>query len=697
MKSRASLMAMLAIAAGTLLGAASGCELIAGVDRSKIEGAGAGGTGGSTAGGGTGGTGGTTTPTGGGGTGGTTTCDPAKCPVPADECKVAICDAMDMCAEGPAADGKVSATQIVGDCKQNVCMGGAIVSQNLDTDIEDDNQTCTADTCDAGAAQHKPNPQGTSCTENNGAVCDAGGTCVECNVDADCAGAAPKTICDPNGGHVCVLPHCTNTTKDSTETDVDCGGPDCADCADDLGCGDANDCQSNNCQGMKCAAATCNDSIINNMVLGESDVDCGGSCPGCAFDKVCGVNTDCKSGDCTSGKCAANCMDTQKDQDESDIDCGGVCSDCINGKDCNSKTDCQSNFCNPGGKCAACANDNECAGSEYCSNGSCVNDKATGLVCTAGTQCVTNNCVDGFCCGSATCGSCESCGIAGAEGACASIHNSPDPDNCNTTQTCDNAGACKKIDGQVCAVAADCLNGNCVDGVCCNSPCTTACKACNIAGSVGTCSNVASGQDDNFPANVCNGVNSCDGTGNGATACKKDVGQACPGGNADCVNGQCVDGFCCGSASCATCKSCGIAGSEGSCANIAINITDNNPANACTGTNACDGAGTCKKVIGQACAAGECLSGNCIDGVCCNSVCGGQCQSCNLAGSVGTCAPIPAGADPANECSGAAPADLCNGASGCGLGPSGAVCVASATGVCTGPADCPAVMPFVCP
>ena len=45
MKSKASLMAMLAIAAGTLLGAASGCELIAGVDRSKI---GEGGVGGST-------------------------------------------------------------------------------------------------------------------------------------------------------------------------------------------------------------------------------------------------------------------------------------------------------------------------------------------------------------------------------------------------------------------------------------------------------------------------------------------------------------------------------------------------------------------------------------------------------------------------------------------------------------------------
>jgi hypothetical protein len=309
-----------------------------------------------------------------------------------------------------------------------------------------------------------------------------------------------------------------------------------------------------------------------------------------------------------------------------------------------------------------------------------VPDKVPGLACTAGTQCTTNNCVDGFCCGSVTCGTCESCGIVGAEGACAAIHNAPDPDNCNTTQTCDNAGVCKKIDGQNCAMASDCLNGNCVDGVCCNSPCTTACKACNIAGSVGTCSNVASGQDDNFPAAICSGVNSCDGTGNGAAACKKDVGQACAG-NTDCVNGQCVDGFCCGSASCATCKSCGIAGSLGTCTNLPVSAVDNNPAGACTGTQACDGTGVCRKAIGQPCPGGnaDCANLLCADGVCCNAACNGaagSCEACNLAGKVGTCSPILAGDDPSNECAGGD----CNGAGACGLGAMGAPCDPAAPG-----------------
>ncbi|MDD5294750.1 MAG: hypothetical protein PHP21_02400, partial [Patescibacteria group bacterium] len=47
----------------------------------------------------------------------------------------------------------------------------------------------------------------------------------------------------------------------------------------------------------------------------------------------------------------------------------------------------------------------------------------------------------------------------------------------------------------------------------------------------------------------------------------------------------------------------------------------------------------------------DCSSGYCVDGYCCNSSCSGTCQACNVAGSAGTCTNIPAGTDPASECS----------------------------------------------
>ena len=37
----------------------------------------------------------------------------------------------------------------------------------------------------------------------------------------------------------------------------------------------------------------------------------------------------------------------------------------------------------------------------------------------------------------------------------------------------------------------DCQSGHCVDGVCCNDPCTGLNEICNLLGSVGTCTEIA--------------------------------------------------------------------------------------------------------------------------------------------------------------------------------------------------------------
>ena len=65
----------------------------------------------------------------------------------------------------------------------------------------------------------------------------------------------------------------------------------------------------------------------------------------------------------------------------------------------------------------------------------------------------------------------------------------------------------------------------------------------------------------------------------------------------------------------------------------------------CVAPFTCIGGSCAKKAAGVACGVGgECLSGFCAQGVCCDSACGGTCQSCALAGTVGTCTNVAAGA-----------------------------------------------------
>ncbi|MGZ3424885.1 MAG: hypothetical protein ACXVEE_43910, partial [Polyangiales bacterium] len=132
------------------------------------------------------------------------------------------------------------------------------------------------------------------------------------------------------------------------------------------------------------------------------------------------------------------------------------------------------------------------------------------------------------------------------------------------------------------------------------------------------------------------------------------VGATCTQA-ADCKNLQCVDGVCCGTASCP-------AGST------------------------CAPGGTCKLAKGIACATdAACGTGHCVDGVCCDTACTEQCGACNVAGKVGTCSAVlgsPRGSRAA--CTGAGLGTecgaSCNGmvTTSCTFAPSGTACGADA-------------------
>jgi hypothetical protein len=130
----------------------------------------------------------------------------------------------------------------------------------------------------------------------------------------------------------------------------------------------------------------------------------------------------------------------------------------------------------------------------------------------------------------------------------------------------------------------------------------------------------------------------CDGSG----GCKKVNGQVCAT-TAECATGTCVDGVCCGVASCPACKSCALGGG-GTCGDIPSGTTDTVLPGTCMGTSQCDGAGACKAINGQTCATtADCAVGTCVDLVCCGVTNCPTCQSCALGVLPGTCGNIADG------------------------------------------------------
>ena len=238
--------------------------------------------------------------------------------------------------------------------------------------------------------------------------------------------------------------------------------------------------------------------------------------------------------------------------------------------------------------------------------------------------------------------------------------------------------------GLSCAKAADCVNGRCVDGICCETDCLQTCRQCksgpvnlaNMQGSFGQCAFVSAGKPDINATVLCSGASACDGKGN----CKKANGQQCNAVNSVCGSGHCTNLVCCDSTCLQTCMSCKVSGQQGTCSFVPDMQPDAYASVPCDKGKACDGKGNCRVICGGA----TCATDLCVDGQCCDKACTGTCMACDVKGKLGSCAMILMGQPDNNAATTCAGDKACDGKGNCKVA-TGKACNNDgecATGIC---------------
>jgi Cellulose binding domain len=411
---------------------------------------------------------------------------------------------------------------------------------------------------------------------------------------------------------------------------------------------------------------------------------------------TCGSDGDCNSGICAQGVCCATA-------------CTGTCRSCAVAGSAGTCTNVPAGA-DPLAQCAdggatTCGTDGTCDGNGQCRN------YVTGTVCQAATCAGTTETLPGRCDGAGTClaGGLVNCApyTCGSDGTCLA--------KCGVNADCTSGNFCngtlcgKKPMGVACTAPNECASSFCEQGICCSTGCAALCQACNLTGTLGTCTAIPVGQD---PLDQCAdmGAPSCgtDGSCDGAGKCRlygsgvQCLMPTCSGSTAT------LAGRCSGTGTCAagTTQTCNpyVCGGSGSCLSTCATSND------CTAGNVCTAASCGKKPLGATCAApAECGSGLCEQGVCCGTACTGTCKSCALTGSAGTCSNVSAGQDPLSQCTDAGAASCgtdgtCDGAGACRLYGTGTQCAgATCTGStftpprnCNGVGACAAPAPSSC-
>ena len=414
-----------------------------------------------------------------------------------------------------------------------------------------------------------------------------------------------------------------------------------------------------------CSAASCTAGVATSAAFCDGRGACGTPrrtecnpfiCGATACLTGCTTDADCASGFfCNAGTCAARIPAGRACRTTAECTSGF----CVDGVCCNTACNGQCEACDnpdslgmcspvrgmPHGGRRACGGDGACAGT-------C--DGTLRTACTFPndqTQCGMPSCASGRETQAATCdgrGTCSpartrDCGLfACGPAACRTT--------CDTDVECVDGAFCREgmcvgrlPNGMSCTTANQCLSGNCVDGVCCNTACNGQCEACDSTGSAGTCTPTMGAPHGTRPA--CAGMAPCAGTCDGTSR----TNCAYPGSSTECRAASCADGTANSRATCDGNGGCGVP-----TATMCRPYTCDGTAcrSSCTSASDCiDGfrceMGRCvpRGNLGTPCTSdAQCTMGAvCANGVCCNRACNGACESCALPASAGTCTPLPVG------------------------------------------------------
>ena len=370
------------------------------------------------------------------------------------------------------------------------------------------------------------------------------------------------------------------------------------------------------------ASLPCFDKALSD---GETDVDCGGTCPqGCADGKDCLVGSDCASGvcetdamgflKCVSPPCGNLEVSGLETCDDGNTASGDGCSDtCQKEKGYN---------CNGPGKCVdidECAeNTDNCPVGTECEN----TDGSFTCDCEPGFTWDGMACVDG--CGDGDLQAPEACDDG----------NTDEKDGCSANCTketgyfCMGEGPDSCVDIDECATMAD----NCLDTeICDNDPGTFTCTCDQTIARV--CDNVCTGiLDDEYNCGDCDVVCTPNKDCIKGVCCTKPADDLC---NDVCTDTQSDENNCgdCGKVCNGTCVT-------GTCCEVPNTACGTQCVNTQTSSSHC---GACD----NACGGGL----SCVSGKCCappsNAVCGGACTdtmtdeaNCGMCGKV-CMAPTP--------------------------------------------------------